>query len=109
MGWRYLETGEILNDIDFSSFDESSSIASRPKTVEDIEYKVVAVVSIPISLNYRFYRNEQFVLSSEQFIRDTGTSAPMYYTFDMVDDEASKKNGEFYCRLYRKYRLKPEL
>lgn len=65
-----------------------------------MEYEVAAVVSIPTSLNYRFYANEQFVLNSEQFIRDTGTSVPMYYTFDMVDDEAVKQDMEHFMADY---------
>ena len=94
------ETGEIYDDIDFSTLDESSSIISRPKVIEDIEYEVAAVVSIPTSLNYRVYENEQFVLSSDQFIKDTGTSVPMYYTFDMVDDETSKEKMENFMADY---------
>lgn len=101
MEYYNTETGETYDDIDLNSLIESP-IISRPKIIEDVEYEVAAVVSIPTSLNYRFYRNEQFVLSSDQFIRDTNTSCPMYYAFDMTDDEASKEKMENFLADYTK-------
>lgn len=94
------ETGEVYENPDLEKLIETPAIEARPKVKKDVEYKVAAVVSIPSSLNYRFYGNEQFVLSSEQFIRDTGTSVPMYYTFDMVDDESVKENMESFLKDY---------
>lgn len=94
------ETGEIYENPDFDKLIDIPTITARPKVIKDMEYKVAAVVSIPTSLNYRFYGNEQFVLSSEQFIRDTGTSVPMYYTFDMVDDESVKEEMESFIADY---------
>lgn len=94
------ETGEIYENPDFSSLTELPSISFRFKEFKDMEYEVVAVVSIPSSLNYRFYGNEQFVLNSEQFIKDTDTSVPMYYAFDMVEDESVKENMENFIANY---------
>ena len=96
------QTGEIYEADNLDSLPATASISKRPKegTFKDMEYEVAAVVSIPTSLNYRFYANEQFVLNSEQFIRDTGTSVPMYYTFDMMDDEAVKQNMEHFIADY---------
>ncbi len=96
------QTGEIYKADNLESLPATASISERPKegTFKDIEYEVAAVVSIPTSLNYRFYQNEQFVLNSEQFIKDTDTSVPMYYTFDMVDDEAVKQNMEHFIADY---------
>ena len=96
------QTGEIYEADNLDSLPATASISQRPKegTFKDMEYEVDAVVSIPTSLNYRFYANEQFVLNSEQFIRDTGTSVPMYYTFDMMDDEAVKQNMEHFIADY---------
>ncbi|MDE6951474.1 MAG: ABC transporter permease [Lachnospiraceae bacterium] len=94
------ETGEIYENPDFNSLNELSSVAARPKEFKDVEYKVVAVVSISPSLNYRFYGSEQFVLNSEQFIKDTDTSVPMYYAFDMAEDESVKENMEDFIANY---------
>ena len=94
------ETGEVYETLDHYSLTEASHISYRTKTYRDVEYEVAAVVSIPTSLNYRIYSNEQFVLSSEQFIKDTGTSVPMYYTFNMIDDEAVKENMENFISDY---------
>lgn len=93
-------TGQIYEDLDLEALAQIPTAACRPKTYKDKEYKVAAVVSIPTSLNYRLYSNEQFVLSSKQFIEDTGTSVPMYYTFDMVDDETVKENMESFIADY---------
>lgn len=94
------ETGEVYEYSDLEKLADISAIATRPKVSKDVEYRVAAVVSIPTSLNYRFYGNEQFVLSSKQFIEDTGTSVPMYYTFDMVDDESVRENMEAFIADY---------
>lgn len=95
-----LETGEIYENSDLDNMTDLFGIGKRAKTFQDMEYEVAAVVSIPTSLNYRFYGNEQFVLSSDQFIKDTGTSVPMYYTFDMIDDEAAKEKMEQFIADY---------
>lgn len=96
------ETGKIYEESDLDSLPLSPTfpLAVRPKTYRDVEYEVAAVISVPTSLNYRTYSNEQFVLNAEQFMKDTGTSIPMYYTFDMVDDEAVKKDMESFLADY---------
>jgi len=96
------ETGEIYDSLDFNSLTETSPVAARSKTFRDVEYEVAAVVSIPNGMDYRIYGNEQFVLSSDQFIKDTGTSVPMYYAFDMSDDETAKENMENFIADYTK-------
>lgn len=95
-------TGEIYESEDLNSLPATTMVSQRPKegSFYDMEYEVAAVVSISTSLNYRFYRNEQFVLSSEQFIKDTGTSVPMYYTFDMEDDETVRQSMENFIADY---------
>lgn len=95
-------TGELYNSTDLENLSATTAVSIRPKKEgsKDMEYKVAAVVSIPTSLNYRFYGNEQFVLNSEQFIKDTGTSVPMYYAFDMADDESVKQNTEDFLADY---------
>lgn len=97
-------TGEIYETDDLSSLPATASVSQRPKDEgsKDVEYEVAAVVSIPTSLNYRFYGNEQFVLNADQFIQDTGTSVPMYYTFNMADDETARQNMENFIADYTK-------
>lgn len=93
-----METGEIYED--YENIPSSAPIDTRIVKYHDAEYEVAAVVSISTSLDYRFYRNEQFVLSSAQFIKDTGTSVPMYYTFNMADDETARENMEKFIADY---------
>lgn len=52
----------------------------------DVEYEVVATVTVPTSLGYRYYGSDEFVLNSETFKRDSGLDTVMYYAFDMEED-----------------------
>ena len=53
------------------------------------EYEVAATVTVPHSLSYRYYGKDEFILNAETFKQDTGTSAIMYYTFDMEEDNTN--------------------
>ena len=76
-----IETGEIYEDIDNISIDVP--VASRPTTYHDKEYEVVALVIVPSQLNYRSYGTDQFVMNVDTFLKDTNSSAVMYYAYDM--------------------------
>lgn len=76
-----IETGEIYEDIDNISIDVP--VASRPTKYHDKEYEVVALVIVPPQLNYRSYGTDQFVMNADTFLKDTNSSAVMYYAYDM--------------------------
>lgn len=88
------ETGEVYEN--FDQIPESQAYGTRSTKYRDVDYEVAALVCIPGSLDYRFYSNPPFVLNADQFIKDSGTSVPMYYAFDMTDDqEALQKMEDF--------------
>ena len=52
----------------------------------DVEYEVVALVTVPSALSYRYYGADEFVMNDQTFIRDTGTDSVMYYAFDTTSE-----------------------
>ena len=80
--WRDPDTGELIeNPLDHMYEAIESTLDSH-----DVEYEVAATVSIPSTMTYRFYGNDEFVLNSETFKRDSGLDTVMYYAFDMEED-----------------------
>ncbi len=75
------DTGEVLDDI-----PENGYFWSRAKKYQELEYEVVALVTVPSQLSYRFYGTDEFVLNAQTFIQDTGTSDILYYAYDTADE-----------------------
>ncbi len=75
------ETGEIYENLDNVSY--GVPVASRPLVYHDKEYEVVALVTVPSQLGFRFYGSNQFVMDADTFCQDTGSSSVMYYAYDM--------------------------
>lgn len=84
--YYYTDTGEVIppEEVD-AVYASGVSISSRAKTYRDAEYTVAAAVTIPGSLDYRFYGADQFVLGAEQFKQDSQTDSVMTYVFDVED------------------------
>ena len=84
--YYYTDTGEIIppEEVD-AAYASGVSISSHAKTYRDVEYTVAAAVTIPGSLDYRFYGADQFVLGAEQFRQDSQTGSVMTYVFDVED------------------------
>ena len=83
--WYNPDTGEIiLNPRD--SMLRNEPYEFRLLDSHDVEYEVVATVTVPTSLTYRYYGSDEFVLNSETFKRDSGMNAVMYYAFDMEEE-----------------------
>ena len=91
--WEYydLDTGEILSPAEAdAAYDSGRSVETRAKTYRDVEYTVAAAVTIPGSIDYRFYGADQFVLGAEQFQQDSQTDSVMTYVFDVEDGTDSE-------------------
>lgn len=85
------ETGEV--------YENEDAIGDQPyrmRTIryEDIDYEVAALVSVPITLSYRYFGSDEFILNDQTFMQDTGTSDLMVYFFDTTD-EANPKMEQF--------------
>jgi putative ABC transport system permease protein len=77
------ETGEIFDP--GSPLNEDRPWQRRAKTYRDVSYEVAALVTVPSALSYRYYGSDEYVLGSENFIRDSGTSNILYYACDVED------------------------
>lgn len=78
-------TGEILDPDN----NDNQPYRYRAKTYQDIDYEVAALISVPISLSYRYYGADEFVMNDQTFIQDSGTSDVMYYACDVSDESTA--------------------
>jgi putative ABC transport system permease protein len=72
-------TGELVTDTDKVA---PEYLNSRVAQYHEVSYTVVALVTIPYAESYRYFGLDEFVLNSEVFKRDTGTSNIMTYLFN---------------------------
>lgn len=77
--WEYFDpdTGEI-----FDNQPEERKWERRSKEYRDVEYQVAALVTIPNTLDYRFYGRNQFILDDKNFIADSNSDGIMSFAFD---------------------------
>lgn len=78
------ETGEIYDDPDM--IGDNEPWAKRASDYQDIDYEVAALIEVPMTLSYRYYGSDEFVLNDQTFIQDTGTSDIMVYFFDTTEE-----------------------
>lgn len=81
------DTGEVYGP--WENVPEGETWASRAKEYQEMEYTVVALVSVPTAFSYRYYGSDEYIMNNQTFIRDTGTACVMYYAFDVMDDAAN--------------------
>ena len=74
-------TGEVLSE---SQLD-SHGYRMMPTRWRDVTYTVTALVSVPNSMSYRYYGDDEFILGADAFRRDTQTDAVLYYACDAED------------------------
>ena len=74
-------TGEVLSE---SQLD-SHGYRMMPTRWRDVNYTVTALVSVPNSMSYRYYGDDEFILGADAFRRDTQTNAVLYYACDAED------------------------
>ena len=79
-----VDTGEVYGP--WENVPEGAAYAQRAVKYRDADYTVAALVMVPYAFSYRYYGADEFVMSSETFIRDTGTDCVMYYAFDTTDE-----------------------
>lgn len=81
--YQYVDatTGEVLTE---SQLD-SHGYRAVPTRWRDVTYTVTALVTVPNSMSYRYYGEDEFILGAEAFRRDTQTDAVLYYACDAED------------------------
>ena len=81
--YQYVDatTGEVLSE---SQLD-SHGYRTVPTRWRDVTYTVTALVTVPNSMSYRYYGDDEFILGADAFRRDTQTDAVLYYACDAED------------------------
>lgn len=84
--WEYYnsDTGEIYPDLD--QITDWKHCAARVRKYREMEYEVAAIVLIPVSLSYRSYGTDAFVLNADTFCADSQTKDILQYCFDTTDE-----------------------
>jgi putative ABC transport system permease protein len=83
--WEYYDINTdrtVENPEDLNSDNLSRRIAKS----HEVTYTVTALVTIRHTMSYRYYGSDQFVLNSEVFKRDSGTSDIMTYLYDTTQE-----------------------
>ena len=83
--YYYTDNGEVIENIEKVSKNESRPIDSRMTGYRDVTYEVVAIVVIPHALTYRYYSSDGFIINDQTFVRDSKTADAMLYTFNMEE------------------------
>lgn len=93
---RYVEEYEYFNPTTGEVYPEEidldtvPSYSARARVYKDVNYTVAALVTVPASLSYRYYGQDEFILNDQTFLQDTGTDAVMYYAFDTTEESNSE-------------------
>ncbi len=91
--WEYYDINTdktVENPEDLNSDNLSRRIAES----HEVTYTVTALVTLRHSMSYRYYGYDQYVLNSEVFKRDSGTSDIMTYLYDTTQ-ETNKSMEQF--------------
>lgn len=98
--WMYLdrETGEELSSEEVGarfSRDETDTFYHRPKTYEEKNYTVCALVTVPSALSFRYGVTgaDDYILGAERFKQDTGTDLIMIYPFNTTEESNNAMEG----------------
>jgi putative ABC transport system permease protein len=91
---RYVEAYEYYNPntgaiLDPDQPPDDQPYRYRAKAYQDIDYEVAALITLPKSLNYRYYSADEFILNDQTFISDSGTDKVMYYACDVSDGDTA--------------------
>ncbi len=81
-------TGEVYPDPENIPAEEPYD--ARPKAYRDVEYEVAALVSVPGTLGFRYYSNDEFVLGAKNFTANAPAQNILYYAFDSTDGNTEK-------------------
>ncbi len=99
--YYYTDNGEIIEEFSELVTNGNRPWSQRSKVYQDMEYEVVALVSIPHALSYRYIESDGFVLNDQTFIQDTETNAVMLYTFNTMN-ETTAAMEKFICNYTEK-------
>ncbi|MDO5547097.1 MAG: ABC transporter permease [Eubacteriales bacterium] len=93
---RYIDEVEYYNPVTGEVYEDPDSIGEddpydwRALRTHDVDYEVAALVSVPMTLSYRYYGRDEFILNDQTFVKDTGTSDVMIYCLDTTEEARPK-------------------
>lgn len=93
---RYIDEVEYYNPVTGEVYEDPDSIGEddpydwRELRTYDVDYEVAALVSVPMTLSYRYYGSDEFILNDQTFVKDTGTSDVMIYCLDTTEEARPK-------------------
>lgn len=73
---------------------ETEAYAYRAAAYREVDYEVVALVAVPLSLDYGYYGADEFVLNDQTFCEETKSSSVMLYAFD-TEEESTQTMEKF--------------
>lgn len=79
-------TGEVYGNRE-EDVPEGEAWRQRAVKYRDLDYEVAALVTVPTSLSYRYYGNDEFVMNDQTFLQDTGSNSVMLYAFDVEESK----------------------
>lgn len=87
--WEYYNpnTGEIYESEEAAG---DNPCRMRPSVYHDETFTVEALVTVPITICYRYFGSDEFVLNAETFREITGKSDVMLYGFDVQEGTAEE-------------------
>lgn len=84
--YYFADNGEVIENIEKVSMNETRTIDVRMTGYRDVTYEVVAIVVVPHVLSYRHYGSDEFILNAQTFIQDSKTADAMLYAFNVKEE-----------------------
>ncbi len=84
--WEYRDdkTGEIIPEEKIDNYE--GAYTSTAAKYRDVEYQVVACVTMKNAMSYRYFGSYEFVLNADVFQRDSHTGDVMTYLFNTTEE-----------------------
>ena len=93
--WKYYDkkSGKEIDADAIDSYDDA--YVMKADKAKEKTYSVVAEIMVPSAEDYRYYGSPQFVLESDNFIKDSGTDCVMSLIFDMKNNMYARNMEQF--------------
>lgn len=93
--WKYYDkkSGKEIDADAIDSYDDAYVV--KADKAKEKTYSVVAEIMVPSAEDYHYYGSPQFVLGSDNFIKDSGTDCVMSLIFDMKNNMYARNMEQF--------------
>lgn len=101
--WYNPDTGEVYCEDELEYLPADEPCWKRSVKYKDVIYEVCAVITIPKKMSYRYYMNDEFVLSAEELCKNAENAGIMYYAYNVTDE--NERTMEAYISEYTKNQM----